>query len=62
MNRQDMMLDCPEEFEESLKDIIDEMEGLFNSVRDLLNIESIDMLCDIQEAHEIVSKASDDLY
>ena len=65
MERQDM-LDCLEEGKaarhEELEMYINEIEGKFNTIRDLLNDIDIRNLDNIVEASEIATSMSNELY
>lgn len=62
MNRQQMMADCPEEFEETLKDIIDHIEDRVNEVKDKLEIKGVADLSNIEDAYDLAGELSFDLY
>lgn len=62
MDRKTMMEDCPEEFEDRLKEIIDHVEGEVNNIVALLSIGGVDSLADITEAFEIAEVLAKDLY
>lgn len=63
MKRSDIMDDCPEEFEDKLKDIVDYMEGKFGEIKDLLeSIQNIDDLDKIRDACAIADQINTDLY
>lgn len=62
MKRKDIMEDCPEEFEETLKDFIDEVESRFNEIRDLLNIKDVTELDQVSDAHTLADDYAGDLY
>ena len=57
-----MMEGCPEEFEDRLIEIIDEIEIVIDDIKELLDITCIDHLSDIPAAFEIVESLSKDLY
>lgn len=63
MTRQDIMDDCPEEFEDRLKEIVDHLETVFDEIKEKLgSIGSIDDLDRVSEAYSIAEKANSDLY
>ena len=62
MKRQDMMGDCPEEFEDKLKDIIDYCEGKFTEIRYLLDGITLETMDNASDAKDIALSMSDDLY
>ena len=62
MKRAEIMGDCPEEFEDRLKEIIDYFEQKVNEIRDKLDIDKISELSNIEEAFDLAYKLSDDLY
>lgn len=62
MKREDIMQDCPEEFEGKLKDFIDYIEQKFVEIRDKLEKISLYDIDNIPDAFDIACKISDDLY
>jgi hypothetical protein len=52
----------PEDFEDYVKEIIDECEAAFSNIRDLLAIESLADLGGIKEAYESAEEISKYLY
>ena len=52
----------PEDFEDYVKEIINECEAAFNNIRDLLTIESLDDLEGIKEARDSAEEISGYLY
>jgi hypothetical protein len=62
MTRKEIMQNCPEEFEDDLKEFIDEIEGELNSIKDHMDIRSLTDLERIDEAHDMIIKLAEDLY
>ena len=62
MKRKDIMERCPEDFEDLLKDFIDEVESRFQKVRDLLDIKDVDQLDQVSNAHRLADDYAGDLY
>lgn len=62
MNRKDIMSDCPEEYEDQLKDVLDYFESKFDDIKDRLKISSVADLCGIEDALEIATEACEELY
>ena len=62
MNRVEIMRDCPEEFEDKLRDIIDYLEGRFIDIRDTLEIKGLCDIGRIEEAYDIAKEICYDLY
>ena len=62
-NRQSIMSDCPEEFQDQLKDYIDEVEGKVNTAKDLLeNIKGASKICNVEESFLELERLATDLY
>lgn len=62
MKRKDIMEHCPEEFEDTLKDFIDECESRFQEIRNMLDIKDIDQLDQISDAYRLADDYASDLY
>lgn len=62
MTRKELMQNCPEGFEDGMKDIIDYFEGQFVAIREQLEIENLSQLNHIEEAYIMAAKIADDLY
>ena len=62
MKRKEIMEDCPEEFEDKLKDIVDYFEGRFNEVVSHLDIDGIGQVNQIEYAYDLAKDIADDLY
>lgn len=62
MKRKDIMEHCPKDFEDLLKDFIDEVESRFQKVRDLLDIKDVDQLDQVSNAHRLADDYAGDLY
>jgi len=62
MNRQDMMEDCPEEFEDRLEEIINHVEGRVTSIKETMDINSIGQIGSLDTANDMVIDLADDLY
>lgn len=63
MKRSDIMDECPEEFEDKLKEIVDYMEGKFGEIKDVLeSITSIYDLDKVSDACAIADELNTDLY
>ena len=62
MNRAKIMEDCPEGFEDDLKDIVDYFEGKFNEIKNNMEITQLSDLGHIEAAYGIACDAADDLY
>ena len=62
MKRQEIMDNCPEGFEDELKDILEHFEGKFVDIRDMLDINDISQLDRVEDAYKIAKDTADDLY
>jgi len=62
MTRKEIMDNCPDDFEDEMKDIIDYFEGQFVAIRNQLEIDDLSQLNRIEEAYVMAQKAADDLY
>ena len=62
MSRNDIMQDCPEEFEDRLKEIIDDIEDKVNKIKDKLDINKLSDLGDIEDAFDLASDLASELY
>ncbi len=60
--RESIMKKCSDEFEEELKDFIDEIEGVVVKINDLFCIDNINQLENIVAASELLDQLADDLY
>ncbi len=60
--RRNIMRDCPEEFQDSLKDFIDDVERLSNEILNKLAINDIADISDIQDAYSLTSELCKLLY
>ena len=60
--RKEIMDECPEEFEETLKDFIDKIEGLSSDILSNLNINSINELDKIEDAYRLTDELCDGLW
>ena len=60
--RSEIMDNCPEEFEEELKDFIDKLEGLVGEIVSELDISSVGDLDKIESAYNLADDLSDALY
>lgn len=56
------MQDCPEEFEDRLKEIIDDIEDKVNKIKDKLDINKLSDLGDIEDAFDLASDLASELY
>ena len=57
-----IMRDCPEDFEDELKEFIDNIEALVGDIRGELDIERISDIGRIEEAYRLADELSDALY
>ena len=63
INRKKIMQDCPEDFEDNLTEIIDEIERMVNdALQKLDEIKDISDLCNIEECQDILKEISQALY
>ncbi len=62
MQRKNLMNEVPEEYEEQLKDFIDEVESRVNDIIYLLEIKSVSDLAQIEDALTVAKELSSDLY
>lgn len=60
--RKEIMNECPEEFEDSLKDYIDEIEGAMADILKLLEIECVSDIGNIELAVDKCRDMASDLY
>jgi hypothetical protein len=62
MNREDIMRDCPGEFESKLEGFLDEVESDINEVESLLDIKGVGDLGDIESAYSKTKDLAAKLY
>lgn len=62
MNRKDILEDCPEGYEDQLKEILDHFEGKFNEIKLYLDIGCIADLENIANAYRLAVEIGDELY
>lgn len=62
MKRAEIMQDCPEEFEDRLKEIVDHFEQRFKDIKDKFDITSVHDLYQIEEALDIADEETQNLY
>ena len=62
MKRSEMMRDCPEDFEDKLKEIIDYFEDKLNDIEKLLDINDVFDLGQIVHARDLVQDIAQDIY
>ena len=62
MKRTEMLRDCPEEFEDELSRILDNIESRVNDALNLLDIKSLSDLHQIEDAQDKLTSLSEDLY
>lgn len=60
--REEIMRQCPEEFEDTLKDWIDKVENRVNDIAGLLIIDSTADLYKIEEAEITACRLGEELY
>jgi hypothetical protein len=60
--RTKIMDECPEGFEDDLKDFIDEIEGVLTTIRDTMVITGLEELSNIETAYDLVDELADSLY
>lgn len=60
--RKAIMEECPEEFQEKLKDIIDEIEDIVNDVLGKMEIRSLSDLDSIDDAYNKLVDFADSIY
>ena len=60
--RSEIMDNCPEEFEDELKDFIDKLEGLVGEIMGELDITNISDIGRIAEAYDLADNLADGLY
>lgn len=60
--REQIMSNCPEDFEDELKDFIDKLECFMADIVSELSIESIADIGCIEEAHSLADDLCDSLY
>ena len=60
--RSSVMDNCPEDFEQELKNFIDNIEGLVNDVLSLMEIDHIDDIGRLEDAHDELKDLSKGLY
>ena len=60
--RKEIMSECPEEFQDTLKEYIDEIEHEVNSVLENLEVKDLDDLHKISDARSIAVSLSEDIY
>ena len=62
MNRKEIMSDCPEDFEDILKEVLDYLECKFSDIQVLLTIDDISKLHQIEDARDLAEEIGTDLY
>jgi hypothetical protein len=62
MKRKDIMDECPDEFEASLKEFIDSVESEVNEIKNNLEITCIGDVGSIEDAYNLASDLCDKLY
>ena len=62
MKRQEIMDNCPDDFEDEMKDILDYFEGKFGDIRDQLDINDISQINRVEDAYDIAKDVAGDLY
>lgn len=62
MRRDEIMADCPEEFEDRLKEIVDGLEEEVKAIASLLEITCVSELYQINDAFDLADKLCSDLY
>lgn len=60
--RKEIMDGCPEEFENSLKNSVDKLEGLLNAILNKFEINSITDISNVEDACNLVDDLCDSLY
>ena len=60
--RTKIMDNCPEEFEDELKDFIDDIEYKINKIKGMMDITSIKRLSEIEAAFDKLEELADSLY
>ena len=62
MKRTEMLNNCPEEFEDELSSILDNIESRVNEALSLLEIKSLSEVFNLVEAQDKLTSLSEDLY
>lgn len=60
--RDDIMKNCPEEFEEELKNFIDTVESIICSAINEMRMDSIDDIYNIKIGYNTIRELAEDLY
>ena len=62
VKRKEIMDNCPDDFEDEMKDILDYFEGKFGDIRDQLDISDISQLDRVEDAYSLAKDVAEDLY
>ena len=62
MTRDEIMKECPEGFKDHLSEALDYLEGKFNDIKGLLEINELRDLGRIEDAYEVAKEIGRDLY
>ena len=60
--RENIMSVCPEEFEDKLKDFIDDVESRVIDIANMMDIKRVSDIDQIDSAHTMATSLEDDLY